>query len=95
MIYEITDPVERIYRFLLSNNLVRSAADFSRMMGRSRTYHNTLRLQHRTPSPEAWDNLSLGLHRLLGQPIHCETRMVIRQFISEIRDRQISGEVLP
>lgn len=88
MIFEPTTLTDRIYRFLVGNALIRSSAQYSRWMGRSRTYHNTLRQQGRSPSPEAWQNLATALSHLMERPLQRPTKTALARFI-----RDISGEV--
>ncbi|GAB3120642.1 hypothetical protein GCM10027256_10870 [Novispirillum itersonii subsp. nipponicum] len=84
MIYEPTTLADKIYRFLVGNALVRSSAEYSRWMGRSRTYHNTLRQQHRSPSPEAWTNLASALGLLMERPLQRPTKAVLAAFLADI-----------
>lgn len=84
MIYETTTLHERIYRFLQANALIRSSAEYSRLMGRSRTYYNTLRQQSRRPSPAAWANLIVALTHFTDAPVQPATKAMLRQFMADI-----------
>lgn len=99
MIYEPAPLQERIFRFLQANALVRNAADFSRLMGRSRTYHAVMRQLHRQPSPECWCHLADHLRAVLNSPVQEPTRAAIHGFLGEIiathPTAAAAGEVLP
>lgn len=84
MIYEPTTLADKVYRFLVGNALIRSSAEYSRWMGRSRTYHNTLRQQGRSPSPEAWANLAGALGHLMEGPLQKPTKAVLAAYLADI-----------
>jgi len=73
---------EQVFEVLRANYFLNDAADYSRQMGRSRTYLSTLRYSGHTPSTEAYTNLLGYLRECHSETTDAELKGCLGHYIN-------------
>jgi hypothetical protein len=77
---------EQICTFIIANQFVLDTADFSRAMGRSRSYMASLRWSNKEPSPQSYNNLKNFLQKCLTDTDDKDLKNCLNTFINEINE---------
>jgi len=77
---------EQIFETLRANYFLNDAADFSRRMGRSRTYLSTLRYNGHEPSAEAYASLHSYLKECLSETEDGDLKNCLTHYIQQVQE---------
>lgn len=77
---------EQVFEVLRANYYLNDSADFSRHMGRSRTYLSTLRYNGHTPSVDAYSNLLDYLRECHGNTEDADLKACLNHYIQLVEE---------
>lgn len=77
---------EQVFEVLRANYFLNDAADFSRHMGRSRTYLSTLRYNGHSPSADAYANLLAYLRECHGKTEDTDLKACLGHYIKLVEE---------
>lgn len=77
---------EQVFEVLRANYFLNDAADFSRHMGRSRTYLSTLRYNGHSPSVDAYANLLVYLREYHGETEDADLKACLNHYIKLVEE---------
>jgi hypothetical protein len=77
---------EQVFEVLRANYFLNDAADFSRQMGRSRTYLSTLRYNGYSPSADAYANLLNYLRECYGETEDADLKACLNHYIKLVEE---------
>lgn len=77
---------EQVFEVLRANYFLNDAADFSRQMGRSRTYLSTLRYNGHSPSAEAYSHLLTYLRECHSETEDADLKDCLNHYIKLVEE---------